>query len=131
MLTSLPCGGGGGGRALVLGDVGAQVASSSSHIARWLMKWSGGTPCQCEEFEYKTLLWKNIGIKGGVAPVRQYIAELLDDVLAGRIDPGLVFEYTTDLDHVADAYAAMDERRPIKSLLTTPSTSPLLPSRRR
>ncbi len=71
-----------------------------------------------EEFEYKTLFWKNVGIKGGVAPARQYIPELLDDVLAGRINPGLVFDHTTDLDHVADAYAAMDERRAIKSLLT-------------
>jgi len=73
-----------------------------------------------EEFQYKTLFWNNIGIKGGVAPARQYIPELLDDVLAGRINPGLVFDYTTDLDHVADAYAAMDERRAIKSLLTIP-----------
>jgi threonine dehydrogenase-like Zn-dependent dehydrogenase len=71
-----------------------------------------------EKFQYKTLFWRNIGIKGGVAPARQYIPELLDDVLAGRINPGLVFNYTTDLDHVADAYAAMDERRAIKSLLT-------------
>ena len=55
-----------------------------------------------------------------MAPARQYIPELLDDVLAGRINPGLVFDYTTDLDHVADAYAAMDERRAIKSLLTIP-----------
>jgi threonine dehydrogenase-like Zn-dependent dehydrogenase len=71
-----------------------------------------------EKFEYKTLFWKNVGIKGGVAPVRQYIPVLLEDVLAGRINPGLVFDYTTDLDHVADAYAAMDERRAVKSLLT-------------
>jgi threonine dehydrogenase-like Zn-dependent dehydrogenase len=71
-----------------------------------------------EKFDYKTLFWKNIGVKGGVAPARQYIPELLEDVLAGRINPGLVFNYTTDLDHVADAYAAMDERRAIKSLLT-------------
>ena len=71
-----------------------------------------------ERFEYRTLFWKNIGIKGGVAPARQYIPELLDDVLSERINPGLVFDFTTDLDHVADAYAAMDERRAIKSLLT-------------
>jgi alcohol dehydrogenase len=71
-----------------------------------------------EKFEYKTLFWKNVGIKGGVAPARRYIPELLEDVLAGRINPGLVFDYTTHLDHVADAYAAMDERRAIKSLLT-------------
>jgi alcohol dehydrogenase len=70
-----------------------------------------------EEFDYKTLFWKNVGIKGGVAPARHYIPELLDDVLAGHINPGLVFDYTTDLDNVADAYAAMDERRAIKSLL--------------
>ena len=31
-----------------------------------------------EEFEYKTLFWKNIGIKGGVAPAHQYIPELLE-----------------------------------------------------
>lgn len=71
-----------------------------------------------EEFEYKTLFWRNVGIKGGVAPARQYLPELLEDVLAGRINPGRIFDFTTDLDHVADAYAAMDERRAIKSLLT-------------
>jgi threonine dehydrogenase-like Zn-dependent dehydrogenase len=71
-----------------------------------------------EKFEYKTLFWNNVGIKGGVAPARRYIPELIDDVLAGRINPGRVFDFTTDLDHVAEAYAAMDERRAIKSLLT-------------
>jgi threonine dehydrogenase-like Zn-dependent dehydrogenase len=68
-------------------------------------------------FDYKTLFWKNIGIKGGVAPARQYIPELLGDVLAGRINPGRVFDFETDLDHVGEAYAAMDERRAIKSLI--------------
>ena len=70
-----------------------------------------------EKFQYRTLFWKNVGIKGGVAPARQYIPELLDRVLAGDINPGLVFNFTTDLDHVADAYAAMDDRRAIKALL--------------
>ncbi len=41
----------------------------------------------------------------------------MEDVLAGRINPGHVFDFETDLDGVADAYAAMDERRAIKSLL--------------
>ncbi len=31
--------------------------------------------------------------------------------------PELVPDYETDLDHVADAYAAMDERRASKSLI--------------
>jgi len=60
---------------------------------------------------------RNTGVHGGPAPVRAYLPELLDDVLAGRINPGLVFDHTTDLDGVAEAYAAMDERRAIKSLL--------------
>lgn len=71
-----------------------------------------------KEFQYQTIFWKNVGIRGGVAPARQYIPQLLDAVLAGQINPGLVFDFTTDLDHVADAYAAMDERRAIKALLT-------------
>jgi threonine dehydrogenase-like Zn-dependent dehydrogenase len=61
--------------------------------------------------------FRNVGFRGGPAPARIYIPELLDDVLAGVIDPGRVFDYETDLDHVADAYAAMDQRRAIKSLV--------------
>ena len=38
-------------------------------------------------------------------------------MLDGVIDPGRVFDYETDLDHIADAYRAMDERRAIKSLV--------------
>ena len=40
-----------------------------------------------------------------------------EDVLAGRINPGLVFDYETDLEHVEEVYRAMDARRAIKSLL--------------
>jgi threonine dehydrogenase-like Zn-dependent dehydrogenase len=60
---------------------------------------------------------RNIGVAGGVAPVRQYLPQLRDDVLAGAIDPGLVFDLEVPLDEVAEAYAAMDERRAIKSLV--------------
>ena len=37
------------------------------------------------------------------APVRAYIPELLDDVLEGRINPGRVFDYETDLDGIGEA----------------------------
>ena len=53
---------------------------------------------------------RRIGVRGGSAPVRAYLPELLDDVLAGSIDPGRVMDYETDLEGIADAYAAMDER---------------------
>jgi len=61
--------------------------------------------------------FRNIGWRGGPAPARIYIPDLLGDVLSGSINPGLVFDYETDLDHIADAYRAMDERRAIKSLI--------------
>jgi len=65
----------------------------------------------------ETVIFRNIGLRGGVAPARAYIPELLDDVLEGRINPGLVFDFETDLDHIEDAYKAMDERRAIKALV--------------
>jgi len=61
--------------------------------------------------------FRNTGWRGGPAPARIYIPELLGDVLDGVISPGRVFDYETDLDHIADAYRAMDERRAIKSLV--------------
>jgi threonine dehydrogenase-like Zn-dependent dehydrogenase len=64
-----------------------------------------------------TVIFRNVGLRGGVAPARRYIPELLADVLAGRINPGRVFDFETDLDHVVDGYEAMDERRAIKALL--------------
>jgi threonine dehydrogenase-like Zn-dependent dehydrogenase len=75
------------------------------------------------EVPIDTLFYRNVGIKGGSAPVRQYLPDLLDDVLAGRINPGLVFDFHTDLEHIGDAYAAMDERRAIKSLVRMEPTA--------
>jgi len=63
------------------------------------------------------MFFRNKGVRGGSAPARAYIPELLPDVLEGRINPGRVLDFTTDLEGIADAYAAMDERRAIKSLV--------------
>lgn len=63
------------------------------------------------------LFWRNVGIKGGPAHCRAYLSELLDLVLARTINPGLVFDLELPLAEVAEAYAAMDSRRAIKSLL--------------
>jgi threonine dehydrogenase-like Zn-dependent dehydrogenase len=75
------------------------------------------------EVPISTVIFRNIGLRGGVAPVRRYLPELLDDVLAGVINPGRVFDYETDLDGIADAYAAMDERRAVKTLLRVGSAA--------
>ena len=66
---------------------------------------------------FNETFFRNVGWRGGPAPSRLYIPELLDDVLEGRIEPRLVFDYETDLDGIADAYDAMDKRRAIKSLV--------------
>jgi threonine dehydrogenase-like Zn-dependent dehydrogenase len=64
------------------------------------------------------MFWKNVGLRGGPAPVRAYLPDLLARVLNRRIEPGKVFDLTLPLDEVAEAYAAMDQRRSIKALLT-------------
>ena len=69
------------------------------------------------EVPITSMFFRNVGLRGGAAPVRTYIPELLDDVLQGRIEPGRVFDFETDLEGIAEAYAAMDERRAIKSLV--------------
>ena len=69
------------------------------------------------DIPFEANFWRGVGWQGSVAPARAYIPQLMPDVLAGRINPGRVFNYETDLDHMTDAYTAMDERRAIKSLL--------------
>ncbi|RBP98163.1 Zn-dependent alcohol dehydrogenase [Bifidobacterium aemilianum] len=64
------------------------------------------------------LFWRNIGLRGGAASVTTYDKDLLlDAVLQHVIDPGKVFTKRFDLDHVQEAYEAMDQRTAIKSLL--------------
>ncbi|MFF4868864.1 zinc-dependent alcohol dehydrogenase family protein [Streptomyces sp. NPDC090109] len=60
---------------------------------------------------------RNIALRGGVAPVRAYIPELLPDVLDGTIDPSPVFDLTVGLDGVPGGYKAMDERTALKVLV--------------
>ncbi|MES3516882.1 MAG: zinc-dependent alcohol dehydrogenase family protein [Natronomonas sp.] len=59
----------------------------------------------------------NITLRGGVAPVRAYIEDLMDDVLGGTLDPAPVFTKTVGLDGVPEGYRAMDEREAIKVLV--------------
>ena len=65
----------------------------------------------------QTSFFRNITVNGGPAPVRAYIAELLPDVLSGRIEPGRVFDRVVGLDGVPDGYRAMNERESIKVMV--------------
>lgn len=63
------------------------------------------------------LFRENITLQGGIAPVRAYMPELMEDVLDGTLDPSPVFDKTVCLEEVFDGYAAMDNREAIKVLV--------------
>jgi len=56
------------------------------------------------EVPFHQTFFRDIGWRGGPAPARIYIPELLDDVLEGRMNPGLVLDHETDLDRTPEAY---------------------------
>jgi threonine dehydrogenase-like Zn-dependent dehydrogenase len=66
---------------------------------------------------FSSLFGGNVTLTGGPAPARAYIEELMPDVLEGRIEPGKVFDHTVTLDHVADGYRAMADRKALKVLV--------------
>lgn len=66
---------------------------------------------------FNQTFFRIVGWRGGPAPARLCIPELLDDVLDGIINPGLGLDFETDLDGTPEAYAAMDGRRAIKSFI--------------
>ncbi|MET7519362.1 zinc-dependent alcohol dehydrogenase family protein [Streptomyces sp. NPDC005480] len=63
------------------------------------------------------LFYSHVGLRGGPAPVREFLPDLIERVLSGRINPGKVFDLELPLSRVAEGYKAMDERRAIKALL--------------
>ncbi len=78
--------------------------------ARWLAARRGS--------DIPGLFYRNVGLRGGPAPVRTYdLQRLLKEVLDGNINPGIVYTSEYTLDDIQEAYAAMDERRTVKSLL--------------
>lgn len=69
------------------------------------------------ELPIRTLFERNIGLRGGIAPVRRYLPDLLALVQDRMIDPGKVFDLTLPLEEAPEGYRAMDERRAIKVML--------------
>ena len=63
-------------------------------------------------------LWRhNLSLVGGPAPVRAYMEELMEDILAGTLDPSPVFDMTVGLRGVPDGCAAMDARTTLKVMV--------------
>jgi threonine dehydrogenase-like Zn-dependent dehydrogenase len=69
------------------------------------------------ELDGEELFFSHVHLHGGPAPVRRFLPELIDLIWSRRIDPGKVFDLRLPLDQAAEGYAAMDERRAIKTLL--------------
>ncbi|GAB2885940.1 zinc-dependent alcohol dehydrogenase family protein [Streptomyces mayteni] len=67
---------------------------------------------------FGSLFGRNLRLAGGPAPVRAYIDELMPDILDGTIEPGKVFDATTDLDGVPAGYRDMADRKALKVLVT-------------
>lgn len=76
-----------------------------------------GVPHGTDELNLRRLFSENIALRGGVAPVREYLPELLEDVLNGKLDPAPVLDMQVGLAGVPDGYAAMDARTAIKVLV--------------
>lgn len=69
------------------------------------------------ELDGQQLFFSQTGMLGGPAPVRRFLPDLMDLVLARKINPGKVFDLKLPLADVAEGYRAMDERRAIKTML--------------
>lgn len=63
------------------------------------------------------LFFADIHLHGGPAPVRRFLPELIELIWQRKINPGKVFTLDLPLEQAAEGYAAMDERRAVKSLL--------------
>lgn len=107
----------GGGSAHVLECVGTAQSNETAIAACRPGGTVGHVGVPAEPVDLMALHMRNVAMRGGVAPVRAYIPELLGDVLAGSIDPSPILDLTVDLDDVPEGYAAMDERRAIKALV--------------
>jgi threonine dehydrogenase-like Zn-dependent dehydrogenase len=108
---------GGTGADAALECVGTEQAIATAFAAARPGSTVGIVGVPHGQVPFAETFFRNTGWRGGPAPARLYIPELLGDVLDGVIDPGRVLDYETDLYHIADAYQAMNERRAVKSLV--------------
>ena len=95
----------GGGAEAVLECVGNK---SSMDVAFGIARPGGtvgfvGQPHGTDVVNIRRMYGFNIGLRGGVAPVRAYIPELMAGVLDGSMDASPVLDMTIDLDGVAEA----------------------------
>jgi threonine dehydrogenase-like Zn-dependent dehydrogenase len=69
------------------------------------------------ELPVSKIFSSNIRVAGGLAPAREYLPDLLEDVLSGTISPGDVFDTEASLESIAAGYRAMDDRTATKVIV--------------
>ncbi|GLY29065.1 alcohol dehydrogenase catalytic domain-containing protein [Kineosporia sp. NBRC 101731] len=111
---------GGQGTSVVIEAVGSRSAYDQAVGA----VRNGGTISRVGVPQYEeapiglgSLFFRNVRLTGGAAPTRAYINELMPAVLDGSINPGKVFDVSTDLDGVAAGYRQMADRTSLKVLV--------------
>lgn len=105
-----------GGAHAVLECVGAQASLDTAIAVARDGATIGyvGVPHLVDGIDLGLLFGRNIGIAGGIAPVRAYLPELLKDIALGTLDARAVLDAAVDLEGVPDGYVAMDSRKAIK-----------------
>lgn len=76
-----------------------------------------GVPNGVKQSPLEAMFDHHVTLRGGPAPVREYLPRLIASLESGDIDPSPVLDLALPLEHVAEGYRAMDERRAIKTLL--------------
>ena len=112
---------GGPGAPVVIEAVGTRAAYDQSvGVVR-----PGGTISRVGVPQYEeapiglgSLFLRNVRLTGGAAPTRAYIGELMPGILDGTLQPGKVFDVTTNLDGLPDGYRDMAARKSLKVLAT-------------
>src|SRR5437016_4288734 len=79
--------------------------------------WFVVAPHRTVQIPLGRMFSSNIGLRGGLAPARAYLPELLNEVLEGRLNPSPILDLSVSLDEVAAGYAAMDQRQAIKVMV--------------
>jgi threonine dehydrogenase-like Zn-dependent dehydrogenase len=111
---------GGHGTGIVLEAVGSRAAYDQAvGIVR-----SGGTIARVGVPQYEeapiglgSLFGRSIHLAGGPAPTRTYTRTLMPAILDGSIEPGRVFDATTNLAGVPEGYKQMANRESLKVLV--------------
>jgi len=77
-----------------------------------------GVPADVTGFDMSKAFGRNVTLSGGLAPARDYIPQLLPDVLAGKLDASPVLDLALPLEQAAEGFRRMDDRSALKVVLT-------------